>query len=373
MAQPVLIPLSKIDMKDHSPCSSLLSSCVARLWRKGFFLYIYIGVVASLLGVCRAQAQEYSSAYNTLRLPVSSHAAALGGQNVSLIVDEPMAGWTNPALYANVSDKSLSLSFMTYAGGSQWMGAHFAKALGERHTVAVGAQLMNFGTTDETDEYGNVTGSVKAKDFVLGGGYSYLFSDRWTGGANLKFMFSNLAGYSAIAASVDVGVNYYDEENDLSLSASLQNLGVQLKAYDESVRTHLPFNLALGFSKGMAHLPVRFHLTMNDVTRWKSKYYVQEENKDETSSSSNDGKISFGKMALNHFVVGIDILPADFLYLSLGYNFRRANELKASGSSHWAGISAGGGVKVKRFQIGLSYAVYHQAGNSLMATAGYRL
>lgn len=359
-------------MKDFLPSLRPLSLRAANLWRKSFLLYIYIGVFGALLGVCPALAQEYSSAYNTLRLPVSAHVAGLGGQNISLIADEPQAGWANPALYANVSDKSLALSFMTYAGGSQWMGAHFAKAIGERHTVAVGAQLMNFGTTDETDEYGNVTGSVKAKDFVLGGGYSYLFSDRWTGGANLKFMFSNLAGYSAIAASVDVGVNYYDEENDFSLSASLQNLGVQLKAYDESVRTHLPFNLALGFSKGMAHLPVRFHVTMNDVTRWKSKYYVQEEGKDETSSSSSDGKISFGKMALNHFVVGIDILPSDFLYLSLGYNFRRANELKASGSSHWAGISAGGGIKVKRFQLGLSYAVYHQAGNSLMASAGYK-
>ncbi len=346
------------------------SSGFAALFRKAFPFYILIGV---LCGVSRVQAQEYSSAYNTLRLPVSSHVAGLGGQNITLIADEPMAGWSNPALYANVSDKSLALSFMTYAGGSQWMGAHFAKALGERHTVAVGAQLMNFGKTDETDEYGNVTGSVKAKDFVIGGGYSYLFSERWTGGANVKFLFSNLAGYSAIAAAVDVGLNYYDQENDLSLSASLQSLGVQLKAYDESVRTHLPFTLALGFSKGMAHLPVRFHVTMTDVTRWKSKYYVQELNKDENSSSSNDGKISFGKMALNHFVVGLDILPTDNLYLSVGYNFRRANELKASGSSHWAGISAGGGIKVKRFQIGLSYAVYHQAGNSLMATAGYRL
>lgn len=328
----------------------------------------FVGPFIALLPLT-AIAQEYSSAFNVLKLPASSHVAALGGQNVSLIEDVPMAGWSNPAMYANVSDKSLSLDFMTYAASSQWMGAHFTKAFGERHTMAVGAQYMNYGSMDETDESGNVIGTIKAKDFVLGVGYSYLFSDRWTGGANAKYLVSNLAGYSAMALSVDLGLNYFDEDNDLSVSAALQNVGMQVKTYDDGIHTHLPFTLAVGFSKGMAHLPVRFHVTMTDVTRWKSSYYVLPEEKDEQKSD----KVSFGKRALNHFIVGIDIQPSNTFYLSLGYNFRRANELKAAGSSHLAGLSAGGGINVKRFQLGISYAKYHQAGNSIMASVGYKL
>ncbi len=328
-----------------------------------------IKIFSLLLAVlpATALAQEYASAFNTLRLPASSHAAALGGQNVTLIEDEPTAGWYNPALYANVSDLSAGLDFMTYAAGSTWMGAHFVKAFGERHTMAVGVQYMNYGKMDETDEAGNTLGQFSAKDIVIGAGYSYLLSDRWTGGANLKMMVSNLADYTALAAAVDVGVNYYDDENDLSVSASLQNIGTQLKAYHDGQRTHLPFTLALGFSKGMAHLPVRFHVTMTDVTRWKSSYYVLPENKDKDKSD----KVGFGKIALNHFVLGLDILPTDYLYLSVGYNFRRAYELKASGSSHLAGLSAGAGVNVKHFKFGVSYAKYHQASNSIMANVGY--
>lgn len=328
-----------------------------------------IKIFSLLLAVlpATALAQEYASAFNTLRLPASSHAAALGGQNVTLIEDEPTAGWYNPALYANVSDLSAGLDFMTYAAGSTWMGAHFVKAFGERHTMAVGAQYMNYGKMDETDEAGNTLRQFSAKDIVIGAGYSYLLSDRWTGGANLKMMVSNLADYTALAAAVDVGVNYYDDENDLSVSASLQNIGTQLKAYHDGQRTHLPFTLALGFSKGMAHLPVRFHVTMTDVTRWKSSYYVLPENKDKDKSD----KVGFGKKALNHFVLGLDILPTDYLYLSVGYNFRRAYELKASGSSHLAGLSAGAGVNVKHFKFGVSYAKYHQASNSIMANVGY--
>lgn len=328
-----------------------------------------IKIFSLLLAVlpATALAQEYASAFNTLRFPASSHAAALGGQNVTLIEDEPTAGWYNPALYANVSDLSAGLDFMTYAAGSTWMGAHFVKAFGERHTMAVGAQYMNYGKMDETDEAGNTLGQFSAKDIVIGAGYSYLLSDRWTGGANLKMMVSNLADYTALAAAIDVGVNYYDDENDLSVSASLQNIGTQLKAYHDGQRTHLPFTLALGFSKGMAHLPVRFHVTMTDVTRWKSSYYVLPENKDKDKSD----KVGFGKKALNHFVLGLDILPTDYLYLSVGYNFRRAYELKASGSSHLAGLSAGAGVNVKHFKFGVSYAKYHQASNSIMANVGY--
>lgn len=332
-------------------------------------LTMNIKIFSLLLAVlpATALAQEYASAFNTLRLPASSHAAALGGQNVTLIEDEPTAGWYNPALYANVSDLSAGLDFMTYAAGSTWMGAHFVKAFGERHTMAVGAQYMNYGKMDETDEAGNTLGQFSAKDIVIGAGYSYLLSDRWTGGANLKMMVSNLADYTALTAAIDVGVNYYDDENDLSVSASLQNIGTQLKAYHDGQRTHLPFTLALGFSKGMAHLPVRFHVTMTDVTRWKSSYYVLPENKDKDKSD----KVGFGKKALNHFVLGLDILPTDYLYLSVGYNFRRAYELKASGSSHLAGLSAGAGVNVKHFKFGVSYAKYHQASNSIMANVGY--
>ena len=146
-------------------------------------------------------------------------------------------------------------------------------------------------------------------------------------------------------------------------------MGTQLKAYDDGIHTHLPFTLALGFSKGLEHLPIRFHVTLTDVTRWKSSYYVLPDEKDKEKSD----KVSLGKKALNHLVLGLDVLPTNNFYISLGYNFRRAYELKAAGSSHWAGISAGVGLNVKRFNFGVSYAKYHQAGNSFMANVGYRI
>lgn len=310
------------------------------------------------------QAQEYSSSFNVLRMPASPHVAAVGGQNVSLMDDCAAAGWNNPALYANVSDLSLGLNFMTYLGGSSLMGAHFVKAFGERHTLATGVQYLNYGAMDETDETGQVLGEFKAKDMVLGVGYSYLLGDRWSGGANLKMVYSKLADYSSLAAAVDVGLHYYDEDKDLSVAVVLQNIGTQLKAYDDGMHSHLPFVLAVGMTKGLARLPLRFHVTMTDITRWKSSYYEIPE--------AGDEHVSFTKKLLNHFVVGAEVMPIENMYIALGYNFRRANELKAAGSSGLAGFSAGAGIHLKKLNFGLSYAKYHKAGNSLMFEAGYR-
>lgn len=321
-------------------------------------IYVIFGLLFSI-GI---RAQEATSAYTVLKLPVSAHAGALGGENISVIEDAPWAGWSNPALYSNVSDRSLGLSFMTYAGGSSWMGAQFVKAFGERHTAAFSAQYLGYGSMDETDEAGNVLGSFSPKDIVIAGGYSYLLSDAWAGGAALKMVSSNYAGYSAFAMAVDLGVNYFDEENDFSFSATMRNIGAQVKSFDGRTE-RVPFCMQVGFTKGMNHAPVRFSLTMTDLTRWKNSDYYH----------ADDEKLSFGKKFINHFVVGLDILPSNSITLSVGYNFRRASELKAADGAHGAGLTFGGNLNLNRFKFGVTYAKYHLSTTSLMFNAAYAL
>lgn len=313
-----------------------------------------------LLAVSRLQAQEGSFSQTLLRLPISSHVAALGGENISLTEDAPWAGLSNPALLSGVSDLSLGLNFMTYAGDSKYAGAEFVKAFGERHTGMVFGQMLGYGEMNETDASGNVLGKFSPKDMVVGVGYSYLLSDRWAGGATLKGIYSKYADFSAFAVAVDLGINYFNEDRDLSLSATMMNIGAPLKSFDDRTE-RLPFNLQVGFTKGMAHAPVRFSLALTDLTHWRDKDFFH----------PSDEKMKFTTKALSHIVIGVDIEPTKFLYLSAGYNFRRAYELKAAGESHWAGLTAGGGVKAGGFRLGVAYAKYHMACNSLIFNAGY--
>lgn len=312
-----------------------------------------------MLFVIAANAQESRSAYNFLRVPSSSHVSALGGENISLIADDAASARQNPALYANVNDRTLGLSFMTYPAGGTLFGAQFVKAFGDRHTAAFTAHYMNYGSVDETDESGIASGTFSPKDLVLSAGYSYLMGDYVSGGAQLKMISSSYGDYSSMALAVDLGLNYFDEDHDLSLSLAALNIGRQIKMFDDR-REHLPFNLQAGATIGLAQAPIRLSITMTDLTRWKKEDYF-----------TTEDKIGFGKMLLNHFVAGVDILPSKQTYLSVGYNFRRAYELKQAGESHWAGLSVGGGLTLKDFKFGVSFAKYSLSASSLMVNLSY--
>ena len=72
----------------------------------------------ALLFALLAEGQESQTQYNFLRLPVSAHAAALGGDNITIIEDDPTLTFNNPALLGSVGDKTMNLNFMTYMQGA---------------------------------------------------------------------------------------------------------------------------------------------------------------------------------------------------------------------------------------------------------------
>ena len=84
-----------------------------------FIFYIFLTVPLITL----AQGGEYT--FNFLRLPYSSHAAAVGGDNISLIEDDITLTMHNPALLVNVSDKTINISYMSYMGDCNVGGAAF--------------------------------------------------------------------------------------------------------------------------------------------------------------------------------------------------------------------------------------------------------
>ena len=59
---------------------------------------------------------ESQTEYNFLRLPVSAHAAALGGDNITVIEDDEALIFHNPALLSSVNDKTLNLNYIICRG-----------------------------------------------------------------------------------------------------------------------------------------------------------------------------------------------------------------------------------------------------------------
>lgn len=297
------------------------------------------------------KAQESQTAYNFLRLPVSAHVAALGGNNITITDDDPTMIFHNPAMLGGVSDKSLNLNYMTYMEGTMVGSASFVRAWGDRGTWGVSASYMDYGSMRQTTADNIQTGEFSAKDIMLGGSVAYSLSTLFTGGITAKIISSSIAGYNSMAVAVDLGINYFDEAQGLSLSAVARNLGGQIDAYDEDFEK-MPFDLQVGISKKMAMAPLRFSATLNNLHDWDDSF-------------------------IHHLSIGADIFLSDNIYIAGGYNFRRNKEMRISDgegeSSHGAGLSFGGGVQLERFKLNVAYAKYHVSVSSLLINVSYCL
>jgi opacity protein-like surface antigen len=299
-----------------------------------------------------SMAQESQTEYNFLRLPVSAHAAAIGGDNISIIEDDETMIFNNPALLSSVSDKTIDLNYMNYMSGVNIASASFNRIVNDRASWAVSGQYIDYGTMKEMDEDNIQTGEFSAKDISIAGYFSYLLTDRIAGGITAKFITSYIGNYNSIAMGVDLGLNYYDSDFDWSLSIVAKNLGGQLKAYNEEFEK-MPIDIQVGTTKRLINTPFRISATMTDLNHWNYKF-------------------------INHIVAGVEIILSDNIWVGAGYNFRRKEEMQITdsenvSSSHGAGFSLGTGLNLERFKLNLAYGKYHISSSSLLINIAYTL
>ena len=306
----------------------------------------------SMMLAVATYAQDSQTAFNFLRLPTSAHAAALGGENVTLTDDDASMVFHNPALVNFVSDRTLGLNMMTYMQGSITGSASYAQAVGDRGTWGVQGRFINYGEMKQMTISGEQTGTFHANDFALGGTFAYGLSERISGGVTAKIVASYIGQYNAMGAAVDLGLNYFNEESNWSIGAVARNLGGQLKAYEDDFE-RMPLDVQLGVSKRLASSPLRFSATLVRL---------------------NDWEYGLGK----HLVLGADLLLGDQFYVAAGYNALRASEMKISAgendeSSHGAALSIGAGMILERLQLHVAYGKYHVSSTSLMINFSYAL
>ena len=308
-------------------------------------------IVISLLSFCSIQAQESKEVYSFLRLPVSAHAAALGGENVTLTDDDPTVIFHNPALIRQVSSNSINLNFMTYMEGTKTASASFVRSVKDKASWGVSAQYMDYGSMKETTIDNEDLGTFSAKDIALAGTFAYKLSNKINGGITARFISSSIASYSSAAIAVDLGLNYVDSIGNWSVSLVAKNLGGQISAYDDEFE-RIPLDVQLGVSKRLVGSPLRLHATLYRLNNWDQGF-------------------------IKHLAVGADLLLGPGIYVAAGYNFRRSSEMKIEDdegkSNHGAGLSLGGGIQLQRFKLQLGYAKYHVSASSLLVNVTYSL
>ncbi len=313
-----------------------------------------LSICIILFSLFSLSAQEGNSVFNFLKFPESAHASALGGTNISIIENDVSLIYHNPAFLGPEMDLSANLNYLFYIADIGMGSATFTKAMGERGAWGVGVNYVNYGKMTETTAQDEILGDLPAKDICGNIFFAHDLTDKLRGGITAKFVYSPFAQYTSIGLGVDLGLSYYNKEKKLSVGLVGKNIGRQVKAYDQEYAT-MPWEIQLGLTKALEHAPIRFSLTVVNLNRWN--YY-----------DVNGEKDSFFPAFLKHFIIGLDFIPSDNLWIALGYNARTGSDLGLDQGNKMAGFSIGAGLNIKAFKISCSVAQYHPSATSFMVS-----
>jgi len=289
----------------------------------------------------------------------------LGGKVFTNVDYDVTQAIFNPATINVEMDNQLAVNYTSYLGGISYGTAAYAYTIDRRtQTFHAGVTYVNYGSFDGYDEDGNSTGTFTGKEAALSFGYALQlgYSDFYFG-TNLKLISSKLEQYSSIGVAVDMGLIYIDEDLDFNAALVVRNLGTQVTTY-AGFNERLPFEVAFGISQKLENVPVRWHVTLENLQQWPIAVPNPARTTSDLSGNQSSEKIGFIGQVMRHTIVGAEIFPEGGFNIRLGYNFRRGEDLRIVDQRNFSGLSAGISIKMNKMRFSYTHAKYTSAGNS---------
>ncbi|WP_136480960.1 type IX secretion system protein PorQ [Cognatitamlana onchidii] len=303
--------------------------------------------------------------YQFLNLISSPRQAALGGKVFTNVDYDVTQAIFNPATINVEMDNQLAVNYTSYLGGISYGTAAYAYTIDRRtQTLHAGVTYINYGSFDGYDEDGNSTGTFTGNEAALSFGYALQigYSDFYFG-TNLKLISSKLEQYSSIGAALDLGLIYIDEDIDFNAALVVRNVGTQITTYAD-LNERLPFEIAVGLSQKLENVPIRWHVTFENLQQWPIAVPNPARTTSDLSGNQSNEKIGFLGQVIRHTIVGAEIFPDSGFNIRLGYNFRRGEDLRILDQRNFSGLSAGLSIKMNKMRFSYTHAKYTSAGNS---------
>lgn len=297
--------------------------------------------------------------YQFLNLMTSPRQAALGGKTVTIWDQDVNQALYNPATINEEMDNHLSVNYGNYYGEVKYGTAAYAYTW-DKHvqTLHVGVNYVNYGDFDGYDELGNKTSNFTGSETALSLGYAYNIP--WTSiylGANAKFITSSLESYHSFGVAADVGAIYIDEKNDINIALVVRNFGTQITTY-AGVNESLPLEVIFGISQELEHLPLRWHITLENLQNWNLAFSNPNRSEAQIEGAAKTEKVTLFSEALRHVILGAELFPKKGFNIRVGYNFRRGEEMKIVDQRNFSGLSAGFGIRFNKLKFDYSYSKF---------------
>lgn len=306
--------------------------------------------------------------FDFLNMAASPRSTALGGYPITIADHDPAQGLANPALINPVMHGRLGLYHSNHFTDISAGYATYGYALDSTLSLLGSINYVDYGHFDRADDLGNRQGTFTGKDLAIGIGIGKKIDDRLALGAQVKFITSRLDAYTATGISADIGLVYNLVERRSAWAIVVRNVGAQLSTYS-AISHSLPFDLQVGYSKRLAHLPLRWMVTLHHIHKWDLRSSLDEGSSiivigQEPASSS--GLSATIDNLFRHMTFGGEILIGknEVFRLRMGYDHLRNRELSLSNFRSFSGFSIGFGLKMNRWGLDYGLGRYHLAGST---------
>ncbi|MDM8001466.1 MAG: type IX secretion system outer membrane channel protein PorV [Bacteroidota bacterium] len=217
----------------------------------------------------RAQVEDPYNVIQTvvpfLTIAPDSRAGALGDAGAATSPDLYSMHW-NPAKYAFIDGNGgFGMSY------SPWLRAlvpdiNLAYLTGyyrvdSRQVLAASLMYSSLGEIQFTDDYGNYQRDYNPNEFSVDVAYSRLFSEHWSGGVAMRFIYSNITGgmtvgttetKAGIAFAADASAYYTTKlklgsrDGNISAGVNFSNIGSKMSYTTDVDPDFIPMNMRLG-------------------------------------------------------------------------------------------------------------------------------
>lgn len=278
---------------------------------------------------------------------------------------------SNPSYISDSLHQSLALNYTNYFSGINYAFATYSHTFDKIGSFAANIQYLNYGSFQETDIYGNVLGKFNAYDMAVVLGWGRELHPGFNIGANAKFIYSDMYTEHSTGVAVDLAASYYNDDKYFSTTFLVRNAGRQLVPYTNGNIEPLPFDVQLGLSKRLMHVPLRFSFLFHHLYKWDIRYQDASDIDVDplTGEIIEENKLSaFSDKLMRHVVIGAELSPSRSFSLRLGYNYQRRQEMVVPTKLSTVGFSWGFGFRLKKLYFSYSRSAYHLAGSPNVIT-----
>ncbi len=304
--------------------------------------------------------------YEFLNLTSAPRIAAMGGDFLAVYDDDITLAQSNPSLINPGLHNHLGVSFVDYYSDINYGQATYSRTFNKLGSFTGGMHYINYGSFDFADETGQRGGTFNASETALNIGWGRQLDSLFSIGSNLKFIYSSFESYNSFGLAVDVAGSYISRDRSFTVSLIARNIGRQLKSYEGGNAQPLPFELQIGLSKRLKHLPFRYSVLFNHLEKWDLRYEDPSTRQADPITGEiieDPGFERFADNFMRHIVLGAELIISRNLSVRAGYNYKRRQELKMDDKTSTVGFSWGIGFRISKFHFSYARSAYHLAGS----------